>query len=121
MSAPWVTAVCWIAFLASSVFGHVALKLATEGHELEGSARMWAIASSPWTIGGVLSWVLSGVLWIVILDRNRLFEAMSTSSVRYVLVLAAAVLWLRESVSTRQLIGAALIAVGVFLVQDFVR
>lgn len=111
----------WGLFFASSVYGHVAMKLAT-GHDEAGSdgggglLRAWALATDPWTVSGVASWCLSGALWVAILDGSSLSGAMSISALRYVLVVVAAFAVLHERVAPRQWLGVGLIALGIGLV-----
>jgi len=109
--------VIWALFFASSVFGHVAIKLGTAGDGGEGWGRAWALATSPWTISGVGAWCLSGVLWVAILDKTGLSEAMSVSALRYALIILAAFALLGEPIGGRQWAGMALIAVGIGLVK----
>lgn len=112
--------VIWALFFASSVYGHVAIKLGTgSGGEAprEGWARAWDLATSPWTISGVGAWCLSGLLWVAILDKTALSEAMSVSALRYALVILAGFVVLEESIGPRQWVGMGLIAVGIALVK----
>ncbi len=110
--------VSWGLFMATSVYGHVALKLATsESTADSGIRRAWDVATSPWTISGAAAWTISGLLWLLILDRFPLFEAMSISSLRYVLVALAAILILQEAATWTQLAGMILIAGGIFLIK----
>ena len=107
----------WLLFFASSVYGHVALKLATEDDGSEGWERALALALDPWTLSGIASWCLSGVLWMAILDRSPLSEATSISALRYAFVILAAALVLHEALAPRQWVGIGLIAVGIALVK----
>jgi len=57
------------------------------------------------------------VLWVAILDKTGLSEAMSVSALRYALIILAAFALLGEPIGGRQWAGMALIAVGIGLVK----
>lgn len=71
---------------------------------------------SPWGLSALASWAFSCWLWAVLLTRHSLFAANSVSTLRYVFLCLAAFLFLKESVSGRDIAGMALIAAGVWLV-----
>lgn len=108
----------WVLFVATSVYGHVALKLAAITLEGEKGNRFWLrLADDPWALSAIGAWIASGVLWVLILRRSRLFEAMSISSIRYALVCVACAIVLHESIDRRQALGMVLITAGVLLVE----
>jgi drug/metabolite transporter (DMT)-like permease len=107
--------VVWGLFLGCSVFGHVALKRAAGSSDrFEWGRALW-LWKDPWAMGAGLSWMVSCFLWALLLTRLGVGEATSQSAVRYVLILAAASIWLGESFSTRQTLGCALIAIGIWM------
>lgn len=108
-------AAIWTLFFASSVFGHVALKCAAGTSAEFQYSRVWNMWKDPWAIGAIASWMLSSLLWALLLTRFGVAEAAGHSSLRYVLILLLAVLWLGEPISARQAIGAGFIAVGIWL------
>jgi drug/metabolite transporter (DMT)-like permease len=105
----------WTLFLASSVFGHVALKRAAGVSGQFEYARVLAMWRDPLALTAVAAWTLSCFLWAVLLTRYGVAEAAGHSSLRYVAMLAAAVLLLGETLTTRQIAGAGLIAAGIWL------
>jgi drug/metabolite transporter (DMT)-like permease len=109
------TLLVWALFLSSSVFGHVALKRASGISEHFDYARVFGMWRDPWAVTAVLSWTLSCVLWALLLTRYGVAEAAGHSSLRYVVMLLAAVLCLGETLTTRQMAGAVLITAGVWL------
>ncbi|MBL8677932.1 MAG: EamA family transporter [Myxococcales bacterium] len=106
----------WAVFLAATVYGHVALKLATHGRGDKTRELLRALAS-PWAITGVAAWGLSSLLWMKLLAKDTLFSAASTASLKYVLLGLASLIFLRESPTTTQWVGFAFITVGVGLVR----
>jgi len=108
----------WLVFFTSAVYGHIGLKLGVD--KLEGSLGTWRgwweLGLNPWAWSGITSWVISSVVWIVLLSKQDLFAAHSISALRYVLVALGAAFILRETTTPQQWLGATLIAAGVFLV-----
>jgi uncharacterized membrane protein len=112
------TVALWVLFIATSVYGHVALKLGTATAEGETEKMYWArVGEDPWTLTAIAAWIGSGLLWVLLLRESKLFETVSVSTLRYVLIVLAAAVFLHESVEKRQLVGMVLIAAGVFLVK----
>ena len=109
------TMLVWAFFLGSSVFGHVALKRAAgqaDHFDYKRALTMW---KEPWALGAMLAWVLSCLLWGLLLTRQGVGQATGTSALRYVLILLAAVLWLGETMNWRQGLGCGLIVAGIWL------
>ncbi len=109
------TLLIWALFLGSSVFGHVALKRAAGQSDRFDYGRALSMWKEPWAAGAMLAWGASCLLWGLLLTRYGVGQATGTSSLRYVLILFAATLWLGESMDWRQGAGCALIAVGIWL------
>jgi drug/metabolite transporter (DMT)-like permease len=105
----------WTLFFGSSVFGHVALKRAAGVSSDFEYAKVLGMWKDPWAVTAVASWVLSSLLWALLLTRFEVSEAAGHSSLRYVLILLLAVFWLGESLSTRQVAGAVFIMLGIWL------
>lgn len=108
---PEAHALVWLAFFATSVYGHVALKLAVDG----GRGAV-AAATSVWGITAFAAWTASGVLWMLVLEKHSLFGASTISALRYVLICVVAYVVWSVSIDARSLIGAALVTAGVYLV-----
>ncbi len=108
-----MTIVLWIVYFATSVLGYLGMKLAAgTDHRLtfEPFFTFWGIVA-------MISWCVSGVVWPWILARDTLTWANAFSSLRIVLVAAAAIVFLGEAYSVRQLAGVVLVTVGVCLVR----
>lgn len=109
------TAVVWVLFFGSSVFGHVALKRAAGVSTRFDYGRILEMWRDPWTVTAILSWTLSCIIWALLLTRYSMTEAAGHSSLRYVLMVLLAVFWLGEPMSVRQIAGTVLIAAGIWL------
>jgi uncharacterized membrane protein len=111
--------VIWALFFATSVYGHVALKLAVGRGAGDGSYRraLVAAATSFWGWSAVAAWTLSCVFWVMALARQQLLTAASISALSYALLCAAACAFLGEPVTRPQVVGVALIVAGIFLVK----
>ena len=121
MNPIWM-ALTWTLFFATSVYGHVAIKVATRAGEGTRDPVPWLqrageLAANPWTLSGVAAWCVSGVVWVAILEKSSLSQAMSVSALRYGLVILAAFSILGEDITGRQWLGMMLIAAGITLVK----
>ena len=105
----------WALFFVSSVFGHVALKRAAGVSANFEYAKVLAMWKDPWAMTAMISWTLSCLLWALLLTRFGVSEAAGHSSLRYVLIVMFAVFWLGEPLSARQIAGAVLITLGIWL------
>jgi drug/metabolite transporter (DMT)-like permease len=108
-------AALWALFFASSIYGHVALKVAVNRASSGTLGATLRAALGPWGLSAFASWTASGVLWMLVLARRPLMAANSISSLRYALVCASAWVFLGERVAPSQLAGVALIAAGILL------
>lgn len=105
----------WTLFFASSVFGHVALKRAAGIADHFDYARIVTMWKNPWAITAILSWTISCLIWALLLTRYGVTEAAGHSSLRYVLMVAMAVIWLREPLTARQILGTVFIGTGIWM------
>lgn len=71
---------------------------------------------SPWYIGSIACLVLQAVSWQLVLREVRLFVAYLVTSLNYFLVLAASRIFFFERVSIANIVGAAVIVAGAWLV-----
>jgi len=111
----WESVVVWGLFFTTTVYGHVALKLATgDGARFEYGKAIRALTGF-WGWSAILAWVISALLWAVVLTRESLLAANSVSSLRYVLVCVAAWIFLRENVQPQHGLGILLVTVGIWL------
>ena len=90
--------------------GQVAFKLGATGR----TALVDFI--NPWIVGGLGLYGLGTVLWIWCLSRLNLTVVYPFTALTFVLVYLAGALALKEPVTTRALVGVALILAGLFLV-----
>lgn len=74
------------------------------------------VITSPWIIGGILIYVVSLVVWLMILSRTEVSLAYPLISLGYVLNALVAYWLLSEPITVLRLCGIAVILVGVFLV-----
>jgi drug/metabolite transporter (DMT)-like permease len=106
----------WGLFFLTSVYGHVAVRLAVPPG---GDARraLAAAATSFWGWSAAAAWGLSCVLWVVAVSRHALQSANAVSSLRYVLIALAAWSLFGERLGPAQWLGMLLIAGGILLVK----
>ena len=111
------TSAVWVLFFATSVYGHVALKVAVDRAGAGEGRRAFAALGSAWGWSACLAWGASCLLWVLALSRHRLVFANGLSSLRYVLVGLAAWAVLGERLSGWHVLGMALITAGILLVR----
>jgi hypothetical protein len=116
-AASLVTVWYWALFFATSVYGHVALKLAVDRSRSGAAGAVLATSFSWWGVSAYASWALSAALWMLVVARHDLFQASSISSARYVLICASGVVLLGDAVTWQRAAGAALITAGILLVK----
>jgi drug/metabolite transporter (DMT)-like permease len=75
-----------------------------------------AMAGNVPLVGGLLLYVLSALLWLLVLARTDLSQAYPFVALGTVLVLLASAWRLHEPLETSRVLGTALIALGVLLV-----
>jgi predicted N-acyltransferase/multidrug transporter EmrE-like cation transporter len=92
------------------------LKLGATATAGAGSLFGVAALASPWTWGGIVTYILSFVSWLYVLRRLPLGIAFALINVVHVLVPLAAWQVLGESVTPRRWAGIALILVGILMV-----
>lgn len=110
------TIIVWGLFFATSVYGHVALKLAVGEEQQQNVKQLWSSAISFWGVSAWISWGASAILWMLVVSKYPLLAASSISSLRYVLICLAAWLILRDAISWRELCGIFFISLGIVLV-----
>lgn len=109
--------VLWVVYFVSSVIGYVGMKFAADsgGGAVSGLFSMVRPFLHPWGITAMAAWVVSGVVWPLILARDTLVWANAFSSLRIVLIALAAATLVGEAVTPRQWLGASFILFGVAL------
>jgi uncharacterized membrane protein len=101
----------YAAFFATSVYGHVALKLAVD--RSDGMVRAML---SGWGLSALAAWTLSALVWMKVLEGDTLFAANTISALRYAFVALAALLVFEEALDARGIVGSLLVGAGVWLV-----
>lgn len=76
----------------------------------------WQLATQPLILGGILSYGLSLIVWIMALSRVEVSVAYPMVSIGYVLTALAAWHFLGESVSAMRIVGIGVIILGVVIV-----
>jgi drug/metabolite transporter (DMT)-like permease len=108
----------WALFFGTTVYGHVALKVAvSRAGEAGGHGGLLHALAGFWGWSACLAWGASCLLWALVLSRHQLTQANALSALRYPLVSVAAVLLLGERMTLSQGVGLALIVAGVALVK----
>lgn len=102
----------WVAFFASSVYGHIGFKMAAES----GANSLWAMLLNPWSVTAVLAWGGSAIIWMSILVRNPLVAANMTSALSHAMIVIVGVLLFKEALTLKQGMGIFCVIVGVYLV-----
>lgn len=96
------------------VSGQICLKLGVNG--LDKQHFVFAAATSPYVIGGLMLYGLGAMVWIVVLSRVDLSFAYPMLGLTYIGVLLASALILGETVGPLRWLGTLIILTGVFLV-----
>ncbi len=88
----------------------------TAGSVSTGGAVLWRALFSAWIWVGLVSYVLSVALWILVLSRVQVSYAYPIVSLGYVMAAAAAWFLWREDLSAQRVVGIGVICLGVLLV-----
>jgi drug/metabolite transporter (DMT)-like permease len=81
-----------------------------------GSPTPIAFLSNPWYLGGLACLILQAFFWQLVLREIRLFVAYLATSLNYFVVLAASRIVFMERVTISNVLGAAVIVAGVYLI-----
>jgi len=119
MSAlPWI-----LGTVGLVVTGQILLKIgmlrigAIDRHRLRSPVALLAqVARQPAVVMGIVTYGLSGLLWLFVLSRTDLSFAFPFLSLAYAGVTAAATVFLKEHFSIRQWFGLGLVICGVMAV-----
>ena len=107
--------IIWILFFATTVYGHVALKIGVGDGNVYDIRKAFQIVFTFWGISTLLAWIISAVLWVILLTRHSVISANAISCLRYVLIWIAAFLFVREPMQSRHVIGAVFIVTGIWI------
>lgn len=81
-----------------------------------GRPSFGAFLENPWYLGTLVCLILQAFFWQLVLRGVRLFVAYLFTSLNYLLILAASRIFFLERVTPLNLIGAAVIVIGVYIV-----
>lgn len=76
----------------------------------------WQVITSPWIITGILIYVMSLVIWLMILSRIEVSIAYPMTSLGYALTVIVSYFLLGENINALKILGVIVIMLGVFLV-----
>jgi drug/metabolite transporter (DMT)-like permease len=107
----------WGVFVIVGTATQLAFKLASKPLENMEFGLHWLKAASATPAFGlaIILYLMTFVLWIVILQRTALSRAFVLTALIYVTVTLGSALWLGESVNLGQTLGIALIITGTAL------
>ena len=115
----------WLLILSAVLLGTLAQLLLKAGTNAVGPFAFsgenvwpigWQLATQPLILGGILSYALSLIVWILALSRVEVSVAYPMVSIGYVLTAIVAWQLLGESVSTMRFAGIGVIVIGVVMV-----
>lgn len=104
----------WCVYFFTTIYGHVALKISQQ--HVSGQPSLWELATNFWIVSAGISWVVSAIVWYLILGKTSLISAASISSLSYFFLVVATAIFVKEPLSLPQLIGSALICIGIYCV-----
>lgn len=93
-----------------AAIGQVAFKLGATGRE------SLAAFVNPWILSGLVCYGIGTSLWIYALSKASLTIVYPFTALTFVLVYLAGILVLAEPTSAQQLLGVALVLVGLYLI-----
>ncbi|HCU04704.1 MAG: 4-amino-4-deoxy-L-arabinose transferase [Gammaproteobacteria bacterium GWE2_42_36] len=74
------------------------------------------VATSPYIISGITCYVLSVILWLLVLSRTDVSIAYPLTSIGFILAPIGAYLFLGENLSATRIVGILVILLGVYFV-----
>ncbi len=109
-----MTTADWLQLIAVVLLGTIA-QLALK-RALDGAGSQLNLVQSPWAWSWFVSYVISTILWLLVLRRVPLSQAFPILGLQFALVPIASRLFLREQMAIEQWLGVATIVAGVILV-----
>ena len=106
----------WGAFFGTTVYGHVALKVAAGASNRYEYRKALSVLGNVWGWTAILAWTFSALLWVLILTRHTVVSANAISALRYVLISLAALTVLHEPLQCQSAFGMLLVAIGILLI-----
>ena len=120
---PRILSQWWVAFAASSVFvvsGHSLIKaglnsLAPLPASAEFVARVLHVVLHPMVVAGLLIYLMGTVCWMRAVSQKEISFLYPLSSVNFVLIAAASMVFLQEDISARRMVGVLFVVFGMIL------
>lgn len=112
-----VTLILWILFFVSTVVGHIGMKLAVEGKASSSLLQTLSSIVHPWALGALAAWVVSALVWMVLVARHELYVANAISALRYICIAIACAIVLQEDISARDWGAMGLITAGALMIR----
>lgn len=72
--------------------------------------------TSPSIIGGIFLYIVSTIIWLMLLSRINLSLAYPGLSLGYLIILGVSWFYLKETITSFQIIGVLMIITGVFFI-----
>ena len=105
-----------IVYLFCTVGGLTLVKLGSDANKLAIASNFFNLQLSYLTVLGLVLYIVSFVMWIVIVQQFDLsYIQPVTTGLSYVLIIAASIFILKETVTPMQWAGLGFILVGVIL------
>ena len=82
-------------------------------------AGLMKVITSPWTIAGLSSYVLSVMLWMLVLSKIPASSAYPFMGLAFLFVLITGILFLGEQISAGKLAGSMMVVIGVALISRY--
>jgi uncharacterized membrane protein len=113
----------WVAFAASSVFvvsGHLLIKAGLNGSaplpaNISAGIRILHSVFQFKVLAGLLIYLMGTVCWMRAVSQKEISFLYPLSSVNFVLIAAASMIFLQEILSGRRIVGIVLVIVGMVL------
>lgn len=71
---------------------------------------------SPWVLSGLFVYLLSAVLWFMVLSKTELSIAYPTLSLGYIFVLLLGCFFFHEPLTIPKILGVCLICLGIYII-----
>lgn len=75
----------------------------------------WQVLTSPWIMSGLFIYVISMIVWLMVLSRAEVSLVYPLTSLGYILTVLIAYLFLGEHISIMRICGVMIITLGVFV------
>lgn len=104
-------------YLICTVSGILLVKLGGKGTEINISSGIMHMNINLLILLGLLLYLVSFLLWIVILKRNELSYIIAlTTGISYLLIMISSVAFLNEKFTFYKIVGAVIILIGVMFI-----